>query len=292
MTTIRPRAVAVSGASGYVGTTLLAYLEGRGYDTVPLTRNPAAMGPRAREFVLGAPIQPGLLDDIDCLVHAAWDMSLTDVAEAYSVNVVGTQAIIRAARDAGLRRIIFISSMSAYEGTRQFYGRAKLEIESFVSSVGGVSLRLGLIYGPDAGGMAGALARLSRLPIVPVPGGKRSYQFLLSEADLGPAIEQALVGRVAGVVGAANPTRFAVPDVIRIVSGQPGKGRFVSVPWRPIYYSMKLAERMRLKLPLRGDSLLGLVRPAPQGVPNADALGISFNSDSVVPVGTEAARQG
>jgi nucleoside-diphosphate-sugar epimerase len=271
-----PRAIAVSGATGYVGTTLLSYLDTHGYETVPLTRNPSACGSPAREFSLGAPLQPGLLDGVDCLVHAAWDMTLTDVADSYMVNVVGSQALIRAARDAGVQRIVFISSMSAYEGTRQFYGRAKLEIESLVSSIGGVSLRLGLVYGHDARGMAGALASLSKLPIVPVPGGNRSYQFLLDAVELGPAIERALVGQMVGVVGVANPSRRTVPDVIRTVSGQAASGRFVSVPWQPIFYAMRIAERLGAKLPLRSDSLLGLVRPAP-GVPNADVLGITYN---------------
>ena len=58
--------------------------------------------------MLGASLDENLLDGVDCLVHAAWDMTLTDVADAYSVNVAGSQALIRLARDAGVQRIVFI----------------------------------------------------------------------------------------------------------------------------------------------------------------------------------------
>ncbi len=283
MNAMRPHAIAVSGASGYVGRTLLSYLDGHDYDTVPLTRNPAALGPRARKLVLGAPLEPGLLDDVDCLVHAAWDLTLTGCSRGLPSERRGVASLDPRSKIRRCPSRCLISSMSAYEGTRQFYGRAKLEVESLVSSLGGVSLRLGLIYGPDAGGMASALAGLAKLPIFPVPGGNQSSQFLLSAADLGPAIERALTARVGGVVGVADPAKLSVPEVIRMVCGDPERGRFVSVPWRPIYYSMKLAERLGVKLPLRSDSLLGLVRPAPKGVPNVAALGLTFNCRPVAP---------
>ena len=144
-----------------------------------------------------------------------------------------------------------------------------------VSGCGGVSLRLGLIYGPDARGMGGTLARLAKLPVIPVPGGKKSYQFLLHSADLGPAIEQAIVGHAKGVVGVANPDRVLFTDVIRKVGGSETRSAFVSVPWRPIHRSMRLAERLKMRLPLRSDSLLGLTRAASY-VPNVQSLGIRY----------------
>ena len=64
-----------------------------------------------------------------------------------------------------MRRILVLSSMSAFEGTRQLYGRAKLAIETMTVASGGCALSPGLVYGERPGGMAGALRELTRLPV-------------------------------------------------------------------------------------------------------------------------------
>jgi hypothetical protein len=54
--------------------------------------------------------------------------------------------------------------------------------------------------------------------------------------------------------------------------------RFVSIPWQPLYWGLRLGELLRVPLPFRADSLLGLVHPAPS-VPNFEtlaALGIAL----------------
>ena len=47
--------------------------------------------------------------------------------------------------------------------------------------------------------------------------------------------------------------------------------RFLTVPWRPVHWALRAAEAMRVPLPVRADSLVGLVHPAPD-VPGLDAL--------------------
>jgi hypothetical protein len=47
--------------------------------------------------------------------------------------------------------------------------------------------------------------------------------------------------------------------------------RFVSVPWQPIYWLLRSGELMRLQLPFRADSLLGLIHTAP-GLAGEDLL--------------------
>ena len=107
----------------------------------------------------------------DVLVHAAYDLSLTSPVDIWRVNVEGTRRLLEVAADARVRRILVLSSMSAFEGTTQLYGRAKLDIEAMTAASGGCAVRPGLVYGERPGGMAGALRKLTRLPIVPVIAG-------------------------------------------------------------------------------------------------------------------------
>ena len=78
----------------------------------------------------GQPRGQRLLHSADVLVHAAYDLSLTSAADIWRVNVEGTRRLLEVAADARVRRILVLSSMSAFEGTTQLYGRAKLDIEA------------------------------------------------------------------------------------------------------------------------------------------------------------------
>ena len=153
---------AVTGASGYLGSRICATLECRGWQVVRLVRSPGKGYGRACAYDLGAPVSPEvcrLLDSTDVLVHAAYDLSLTRAVDIWRVNVEGTRRLLDAASNARVRRILVLSSMSAFEGTTQLYGRAKLDIETMTEQCGGCAVRPGLVYGEQSGGMAGALAQ-------------------------------------------------------------------------------------------------------------------------------------
>jgi nucleoside-diphosphate-sugar epimerase len=170
--------------------------------------------------------------------------------------------------------------MSAYEGTRQLYGRAKLACEADVLSVGGNAIRLGLVYGGGDGGMIGSLRRIAGLPVIPVIG-RSSHQFMVHVADMASAmvrlVERAEIGSETAGLAHPEPVRFdALLRALAAVKGR--QPTLVPLPWQPIYGAMRVAESLRLPLPLRADSVLGLVRPAP-GVPNLelwDRLGVTL----------------
>ena len=104
---------------------------------------------------------------MELLIHCAYDMTLTRRSDIKRVNVEGTRRLLRAAADAGVPRVIVLSSMSAYEGTTQMYGQAKLAIEGRrCRSVAGCSARPRIRR--SAGGMI-ALTRVTRLPSSPFP---------------------------------------------------------------------------------------------------------------------------
>lgn len=261
--------VAITGASGFIGSNAAIELTEHGHQVVALGRRP-----RDRRFELGPAPSAAAFDGVEVLLHCAYDFRPTSPTEIYRRNVIGTANLLRAAHRAGVGRIVFISSMSAYSGTKQLYGRAKLEGEELVRELGGLTLRLGLVWGEDAGGMAGAVARLAALPVVPVLGAK-SYQFTVHRDDVVTGIRRAIEQpELTGVIGVADPQPVPVPRLLtELAAGQPG--RLVPIPWRPVYSAMRAAEAARIPLPLRADSVLGLVRPAPS-VPRADALGLDY----------------
>ena len=260
--------VAVTGASGYLGSQICQTLESGGWQTIRLTRSPGQSRGQAFSYDLAMPITAQVrkaLQSVDTLIHAAYDLSLTSSADIWRVNVAGTRRLLEEARAAEVDRIIVLSSMSAFAGTTQLYGRAKLDIEAITTEFSGCAVRPGLVHSERADGMVGALRKLTILPIVPVIiGGSGVYT--VRERDLLKVI--ALLASATtlepGTISVAHPSRVTLVDLLRAFAAQQGRRcRFVPVPWQPVYWLLRGGELSHLHLPFRADSLLGLVRTAP-----------------------------
>ena len=111
----------------------------------------------------------------------------TKRADIWRSNVFSTIALFDRALSEGVDRTITLSSMSAYPGTRQHYGRAKLAVEGAARARGMCIVRPGLVYGPAWRGMAGTLRRLAALPVLP-DFGPEARQFTVAEHDFAVAI--------------------------------------------------------------------------------------------------------
>jgi len=267
---------AITGASGYLGSQICTTLESRGWQTIRLARSPEQGRDRVFSYDLATPITAPVreaLRSANALIHAAYDLSLTSSADIWRVNVEGARRLLEAAKEAAVGRIIVLSSMSAFEGTTQLYGRAKLDIEAATAEFGGCAVRPGLVHGAQAGGMAGALRKLTILPVVPVIAGGGGV-YTVREQDLMAVI--ALLASVTtlepATISVAHPSRVTLRDLLRAFAAQEDRRcRFVPVPWQPVYWLLRGGERLRLRLPFRADSLLGLVRTAP-GLIGGDQL--------------------
>jgi nucleoside-diphosphate-sugar epimerase len=279
------RTVAITGAHGYVGSLLRREFTANGWRVVSLVRQPSTDEENARSYDLTWTPLPALLNDVDTLVHCAWDLSGTRRAKIWQTNVGGTTELLRLAQRQCIRRVIFVSSMSAYDGTTQLYGRAKLECESIAASLGQGVVRLGLVYGPGWGGMAGALRRMTRLPIIPLLAGQ-SHQYTVHQEDAVAAVVQlASVPQVPLVpLGIAHPEPVEFGHLVRAIGRTDGHSpHLVPVPWQVAYIMLRAGEVVGVRLPFRADSLLGLARPASK-VPNqymTKELGLSFRPFSL-----------
>jgi nucleoside-diphosphate-sugar epimerase len=270
--------VAVTGASGYLGSRVCARFESRGWRVIRLVRSPRPGHADERYYDIAEPLSAKLLAPADVLVHTAYDFSFTRRADIWRVNVAGTERLLAAAAVARVRRIIVFSTMSAYDGTTQLYGRAKLAIEAATRAAGGCVVRPGLVYGEHPGGMVGGLRRAARLPLVPL---------VLGASGLYPVHEEDLVSVVVALADLdpvpKGPIGVAVhePVPFRALMEALADGRrcrFVPVPWQVLYAALRLGELVRLPLPFRADSLIGLVRPAPAvpGVEDLARLGVKL----------------
>src|SRR5262245_13857344 len=125
----------VTGTGGYLGGRVKAALQQRGWRVVVLTRQP---GPdtSAIRFQLGEEVSAADLKGAGALVHCAYDSKQVSWAGIHAINVAGSEKLLRAAREAKIGQLVYVSSISAFEGCRSLYGKAKLETEKIALALG------------------------------------------------------------------------------------------------------------------------------------------------------------
>ena len=267
--------VFVAGASGAIGTRLVPRLIERGHEVTGTSRSPENA---ERLRALGA--QPVVLDLLqreavieavvaakpDAIVHEA--TALADVrfsrnldrtfAQTNRLRTEGTDALVAAARAAGVRRLVaqsFASFRYAREGgpvkteddpldpepvsTTRETNAAMRYLDQAVTDAGGIALRYGGFYGAPNDGLLEPV-RKRRFPIVGDGGGVSSFihlddaataTVLALEHDGGPAVynivddEPAPVREwlpvLASVLGAKPPRHFP-RWLARLFAGEAG----------------------------------------------------------------------
>src|ERR1044072_1843089 len=203
----RERRCAVTGASGYLGSRLAAALKKRDWVVYELTRAADAGESLPLPFTRAGGAPPGFFrsEKVDALVHCAYDFGLTSWRDIFEHNVKGSIRLLETAREEGVEKMVFISTMSAFEGCRSLYGRAKLEVEREALRLGAVVVRPGLVYGERPGAMGGALVKAVELsPIVPLVGGGDYVLYPAHEEDVAELVHRILGGRAASGRGPPN----------------------------------------------------------------------------------------
>jgi UDP-glucose 4-epimerase len=186
--------VLVTGADGFLGRYLVADLPG--HTLICASRRPMPAADWRPLPDLGGEVDwAPLLQGVDAVVHLA-NIAHQQASEAdfARVNQRATASLCAAAKGAGVRQLVYVSSIYAQVGHSSAqviretdvpapinaYGRSKLATERAVaeSGVQYTILRPALVLGTGAKGNAGMLEKLARLPL-PLPLGsidaKRSF---------------------------------------------------------------------------------------------------------------------
>jgi nucleoside-diphosphate-sugar epimerase len=206
---------------------------------------------------------------VDVLVHAAWDMRANTLNELRRAVVAGSERLYSAAAQAGVKRIVFISTISAFEGCRSAYGRSKLEVEKMTCERNGIVLRPGLVFGPTPGGVFGAIrSQIRKGKLIPLVGNGRAPQYLLHEDTLKSVVLRAVTGDFDHSIGepitVAHPQPWPFRDlVMKIAEEENRKVKLVPVPWPLLYAGLRSAEMLKLNLPVRSDSVISFIYQNP-----------------------------
>jgi nucleoside-diphosphate-sugar epimerase len=145
--------LAVTGATGFVGSHLLDVATAAGHEIVALTRRERP--PRENVTWVGGDLHDRtalerLVADADAIIHVAGVITGHTPAVFERGNVEGTLAMLAAATAGGVRRFVDVSSLAAREPKLSLYGASKARAEELVmrSGLDWAIVRPPAVYGP------------------------------------------------------------------------------------------------------------------------------------------------
>ncbi len=303
------RVVAVTGTTGFVGRALVAGLARRGWRVRALLRRPGDVPAEVASVVIGDLAAPRHLSEAlsgaDAVIHSAGiahAMSGRPDDDYRSINTQGTLALAAAARRAGVRRFLFLSSVRAQSGPSSpvplhesdpprpvdAYGRSKLAAEEGLAALDmdWAALRPVLVHGP---GVKGNMAELLKLAATPWPlplggfSGRRSLVAVDNLVDAAAFLLEAPAPLRRAFI-AADPGPLTVGDIVAAL--RRGMGRppgLLPVPAWLMGAALRLSgraewiERLDGSLVAEPEGLLSAGwRPPVPGLAALEALGRSF----------------
>lgn len=244
------RKALVTGGAGFIGSHVVEMLVQDGWRVTVV--DDLSAGDRAN-LPVGVPLvvcdiaSPALMSVFaesasDAVIHCAAQTSVphsvADPALDRQVNLVGTENVIRGAKEAGIGRFVFFSSGGAIYGDTTVradettlpaplspYGVHKLAAEGYVA-LSGLSyaiLRPANVYGPrqragtDGGVIATFVDRLSRGETLHVNGDGEQLRDFVYVADVAAAVRAALSWHDSGIWNVASGAETTVNDLTRYV---------------------------------------------------------------------------
>jgi nucleoside-diphosphate-sugar epimerase len=263
---------AISGGAGFLGLHLARRLladghEVRTLDVVPLDdaelersvqelRGDVRDRERVQELVVGA----------DVVVHAAAALPIQASRESIrSVNVGGTENVLQAARDAGVRRVLFISSTAVYGVPEKhpieeddplvgvgWYGESKIDAEGLcrVAAVETPIVRPKTFIGPERLGVFEILFDWIRegRRIYILGQGHNRYQLLAVEDLVDAIVRAATVPEAARQTFNVGATEFGTvrSDLQALIDHADSTSRLRPVPVKPAELALRALELLKV----------------------------------------------
>jgi nucleoside-diphosphate-sugar epimerase len=252
--------IALTGASGYIGTKLVRIFKSHKYSVVALGRNPVSIADTNIPFSLENLNEEISLAGVDTLIHCAHDFRTLDYNTLRKINLEGSIRVFEKARISNVKNIIFISSTSAFEGAMSNYGRIKYEIEQYAKNYNAIIMRPGLVFNKDDNGIVGALSKfIQKFPLVPLIG-KGNQTFYPCHLDDLCSLMVYLVSyngpKIRSPIVAASEKVIIFKEIISIIAQfHKKKVIVIPIPYPILFAILVCAEQLHLKLGLRSDSL-------------------------------------
>jgi len=262
--------VFVTGATGFVGRTVIQALRAEGYVVRCLVRRGSERdlrGVEAIERVEGDVLSPQTLEEgmagCDAVVHLVGIIRehVPTNTTFYRVHVQGTGNVVAAAASVGVRRYIHMSALGAREGARSRYHQTKWAAEEAVHacSLPWTIVRPSVIYGRGDGFVSLLVWVVRRLPVVPLIVGGRLQPVPVEQVAQGVARALSRPSAVKHTYEVGGPDRVTLGELVDLIGKVLGRRRILkfNVPRVVVRVATRALHRLPY-FPLTPDQLLML----------------------------------
>jgi NADH dehydrogenase len=275
--------VLVTGGAGVVGRALCRELLKRGVCVRVLSLPGDSLVqslPPSVEVAYGnvadyESIRPAF-DGVDCVFHLAAILLSNDADAFEKINAGGTRNVVSACQDAGVRRLLYVSSISVTYPVLTPYGASKLAGEAAVKDSGleWTIVRPTLVIG-DGGGVEFRMFAdfVCKFPVYPMPGGGVSKKRPVRSVDLVKGIAAAGLTRdaVGKTYALAGPEVMTMAEMARRVLRQAGVRHWmVPLPWWLARMLAVFKNRIGGRRVSAEQALAGFLYDAVPGIENAE----------------------
>jgi NADH dehydrogenase len=274
----------LTGASGLLGSAVLARLLAAGAPVRCLVRDPRRLGPdRVRvQLAIGDLADPAsyrnALRGVDTVVHLAGSARDQPRATIEEVDGLATWRLAQAAERAGVRRLLWAVPLGATAHHPSRVHRAKALAAAALAGSGMevTTLACSLAYGPDDRRVS-RIDRLALLPAVPLAGSGGARVQPIWAGDVA-ACALAALERPPARFELAGPETLTEREVVRRVLRARGRRRrLVPVPLallRPVLLAHAAIAGPAAVVTWEEVVQLAVAMTAPRGTADAEALGV------------------
>lgn len=244
--------ILVVGGTGFVGAGIVRELARRGKPLAVLSRNPERH--RDRFPGLNVELRRGDVTDPSSLPPALVGVEAVIACQQFpnspienprkghtfeKVDAEGTENLVRAAKEAGVRRFVYISGVGAAPDGRYHWFRAKWRAETAVrdSGITYTIIRPSWVFGPGDVALNRFLAISRFLPFVPLIGNpaKQRLQPVFID-DVARAVAESLENPAADnkTFEIGGPEALTMAQIVRAAMEVAGRRRFFLAVPKPV----------------------------------------------------------
>ena len=239
--------ILVTGGTGFIGKVLIKHLVEAGYSVRVLIRP----SPRSPDIPRNVPVEVALcaLNDVRGLrsamvgVETVFHLAGVERRGAYAslnaVDIYGTRSVAETARDAGVKRLFYLSHLDADRSSAYPVFKAKAYAEEFIkrSGLDFTIFRTSIVFGPQDGFTTGLARMLSVFPFIfLIPGDGNVLLQPLWVEDLVTCLTWALDDNrtINEIYEIGGPEYLSLSNILALVMDTTGMRRKV-IPTSPPY---------------------------------------------------------
>ena len=270
-----PNTVVITGAFSYTGKYTTRLLLDLGYTVRTLTFHPDRENPFGKQvqafpYNFDHPVQlTQTLRGACTLINTYW-VRFPHGESNFETAVRNTRTLIRAAKDAGVKRIVHVSIANpSLESPLGYYrGKAQLEQAVVESGLSYAILRPTVIFGREDILINNIAWFVRRFPVFGIPGDGCYAVRPIYVEDMARLIADAVGQQGNSVLDAVGPETFTFEELVKLIAGRVGRQvRLIHLPMPLAYLSTLLIGWFVRDVVLTWEEYKGLMGNllAPQG---------------------------